>query len=150
MSDAASDVGFSIAAISPRPRSNPRITVLAVAIVTYSISTWDSPDEMSEVKFVTHRTSFRSADKQMTSPLSKVASISCVVSLEDPPDATGSESILSICAGGAVKYEVLAVSAWSPRVLSWKHTIWGLSVGAAPARETYVKRCVGVLEEPFR
>ena len=112
------------------------MTDLALARVMCSMSTSVPLDGRRTFKFTAHLTSWRSADRDMTSPLSKVASISCIASLAEPPGATGSESSVEMRATSEGVYEVLLVSVWSPDDLSWKHTSEGFSAGDDAARET--------------
>ena len=48
--------------------------------------------------------------------------MSCVESLVELPPATGSDSMVEIWESFEGMYEVFAVSALSPRIVSWKQT----------------------------
>lgn len=94
------------------------MTDLALASVMCSISMLVSLDGRSVFKFATHLTTWRSADRDITSPLSKVVSTSCNASWAEPPGATGSRSSVETRAPSDGVYEVLLVSVWSPDDLS--------------------------------
>lgn len=86
----------------------------------------------------------------MTSPFSKVASTSCVESLLELPPETGSDSIVKTWEPFEGVYEVFAVSALSPKIVSWKQTSCDFAPAVESVVEAYVKRWAGVLDEPFR
>jgi predicted naringenin-chalcone synthase len=98
-----------MAATSSLLRSSPRETALAVAVETCSI---DSPT--SDDSLAVQRTVPRSADRQTTCPLAKVANISWVACAAEPPDRTGSASRAIIGALWVGLYAVFAVSVLSP------------------------------------
>jgi hypothetical protein len=98
-----------MAAMSSLLRSSPRKTALAVAVETCSIVSPASDDRLAA-----HRTVPRSADKQTTFPLAKVANMSWVACAAEPLDRTGSASRAIICAPWVGLYAVFAVSVLSP------------------------------------